>query len=335
MRNQWYIAADARQLKDRPLARQVLGEPIVLFRDEAGKPVALADRCPHRNVQLSGGKVKEGRLQCPYHGWEFDREGDCVYIPSLCEGEAIPRTACTRRYPLIEQDDYLWVWVGDEEPGEKKPFALPHRGEKGWANARLECAIPNSVDNVIENFIDCPHTGYIHGGLFRTPASHMARTTVRQVEDGVVIDIDEETETKSLLGKLLVPDGEKVTHQDRFYLPSIVQVAYGFGSRGSITGFQICTPVDEFETHVYVYVTWALGFLTPLIGPFVPTIGKVVLNQDMGVLVSQGEMVKKHGQKYVSAPADTANLWIQACRQRAKKGEPPGPDREKQVDFRL
>ncbi|MFN3429186.1 MAG: Rieske 2Fe-2S domain-containing protein [Candidatus Sericytochromatia bacterium] len=335
MRNHWYIACEATELKAKPLSRKILGEPIVLFRDGEGKASALVDRCPHRNVQLSGGKVVEGKLQCPYHGWEFDRSGCAVYIPSLTEGEKIPSTACTRTYSLLEQDGYVWVWVGDAEPGEKKPFSLPHLNEAGWANMRIKTTIPNAVDNVIENFIDCPHTGYVHGGLFRQPASHMAKTRVQAVEDGVIIDIEEENQADSLLGRLLVQKGSQVTHRDRFYLPSIVQVAYGFGPERQITGFQICTPVEDFVTEVYVYVTWKLGVLTHLIRPFVPHVGKTVLMQDMGVLVNQGEMVKRYGRQYTSAPADTANLWIQACRARAMSGQEPGSPREKQVDFRL
>jgi phenylpropionate dioxygenase-like ring-hydroxylating dioxygenase large terminal subunit len=335
MRNHWYIAADAKQVGSKPLARQILGEPLVLFRDEQGLASVLADICPHRNVQLSGGKVINGRLQCPYHGWEFDGQGQCRHIPSLCGDGAIPASAKTARYPVVEQDGYVWVWVGDEEPGDRRPFKLPHRGEAGWSNARLETVIPNSVDNVVENFIDCPHTGYVHGGLFRTPASHMARTKVQMVADGVIIDIDEENQADSLLARILVRKGEQVTHQDRFILPSIVQVAYGFGPRNAITGFQLCTPEEDFKTRVYVYLTWKLGWLTPLLTPFMPTIGKVVLDQDMGVLVNQGEVIKRHGQSFTSAPADTANLWIQASRQRAAKGQEHAQDREKQVDFRL
>jgi phenylpropionate dioxygenase-like ring-hydroxylating dioxygenase large terminal subunit len=335
MRNHWYIACESTQLKAKPLARRILGEPIVLFRDATGTATALVDRCPHRNVQLSGGKVVEGKLQCLYHGWEFDGSGRAVFIPSLTDGEKIPSAACTPAYPLLERDGYVWVWVGDEAPNGREPFALPHQNEPGWAHMRIRTTIPNAVDNVIENFIDCPHTGYVHGGLFRAPASHMARTKVQSVPDGVVIDIEEETMTNSLLAKLLVPKGGQVTHQDRFFLPSIVRVAYGFGPDKQIVGFQLCTPVEDFETEVFVYVTWKLGVFTHLIRPFVPHVGRAVLMQDMGVLVNQGEMVKRHGRSYTSAPADTANLWIQACRARALAGQAPSAEREKQVDFRL
>jgi phenylpropionate dioxygenase-like ring-hydroxylating dioxygenase large terminal subunit len=335
MRNHWYIVAATSTLKDKPLARRVLGEPLVVFRGALGQAAVLADRCPHRNVQLSGGKVCAGKIRCPYHGWEFDATGACVTIPSLCGNEAIPSQAVAPAYPVVEQDGYIWVWVGDEAPNGRLPFQLPHRNERGWGNARLEAIIPNSVDNVVENFIDCPHTGYVHGGLFRTPASHMARTRVRAVEDGVVIDIDEENQADSLLARLLVKKGAQVTHQDRFILPSIVQVAYGFGPGKAMTGFQICTPEEDFVTRVYVYLTWSFGWLTPLMTPFMPAVGKMVLNQDMGVLVNQGEMIQRHGKNFTSAPADTANLWIQAARQKALRGQAAGPEREKQVDFRL
>jgi phenylpropionate dioxygenase-like ring-hydroxylating dioxygenase large terminal subunit len=336
MRNFWYIAADARDLRARPLARRILGEPIVLFRDAEGRPQALLDRCPHRNVKLSGGTVADGRVRCPYHGWEFEGSGRCAYVPSLCAGEAIPSTARVAAYEAREQDGYVWVWVGDAPPPEgSRPFAFPHRGEAGWANARMKVVrIPNAVENVVENFIDTSHTGYVHGGLFRSPANHSARTRVQMVEDGVVIDIDEENQADSLLARLLVPKGAQVLHQDRFYLPSIVRVHYGFGPEKHIIGFQVCTPVDDFETDVYVYLTWKFGVLTPLMGPFMPHVGKVVLDQDMGVLVSQAEVIKEHGEKFVSCPADTANLWIRAVRERAKKGEPPMV-REKQVEYRL
>jgi phenylpropionate dioxygenase-like ring-hydroxylating dioxygenase large terminal subunit len=338
MRGYWYIAAEAGELGAKPLARRILGDRLVLFRDAKGHPAALVDRCPHRAVELSGGTVREGRLACPYHGWEFDGSGACAYIPSLCAGEAIPGAARAAAYPTVEQDGYVWVYVGaqpgDAPPDGVRPFPLPHRGEPGWANARLQTHIPNAVENVIENFIDCPHTGYVHGGLFRTPASHGARTVVRAVPDGVVIDIDEDQQTNSLLGRLLVPRGEAVTHQDRFHLPSTVCVAYRFGSRKAILGFQLCTPVDDHETRVYVYLTWQMGWVTHLMTPFMPLVGKVVLDQDMGVLVNQGEVLRRGEGRFVSCPADTANLWIRAARERARRGEPQ-PARETRVEFRL
>lgn len=334
MRNQWYVAALAADLKRKPLPATILGERIVLFRDETGTARALADRCPHRNVQLSLGKVEDGRLHCAYHGWQFDGQGQCVGIPSLCAGDRIPKGSQVPSYPLVEQDGYLWVFMGESPEG--LPYRIPHVGERGWGDSRIEATIPNAVDNVIENFIDCCHTGYVHGGLFRTPACKDVQTRVQQVEDGIVIEIDEEAKTDSLLARLLIPKGGKVVHVDRFIMPSIVKVSYEFGSRGTIIGHQICTPVGEFETRVFVHVAWNLGVLTPLITPFVPIVGRIILNQDMGVLINQAEQLQRQPATFVSTPADTANLWIHAFRKKHADGPSPTSDlASKDVRFRL
>lgn len=329
----WYVAAKAAELKRRPLAATVLGERLVLFRDENGQARALKDRCPHRNVQLSLGKVEAGRLQCAYHGWQFDGQGQCVAIPSLCAGDRIPKGSQVPSFPLVEQDGYLWVFMGEEAEG--LPYRIPHAGERGWGESRIEATIPNAVANVIENFIDCCHTGYVHGGLFRNPACKDVQTRIRQVEDGIVIEIDEEAKTDSLLGRLLIPKGGKVTHVDRFIMPSIVQVSYQFGDRGQIIGHQICTPVGPYETRVFVHVAWNLGPLTPLIAPFVPLVGRIILNQDMGVLVNQAEQLQREEASFVSTPADTANLWIHAFRQKHAEGPAPSERPTKDVRFRL
>jgi phenylpropionate dioxygenase-like ring-hydroxylating dioxygenase large terminal subunit len=338
VRNQWYVAATDAQVSQRPLAVRILEEPLVLFRDGQGKTAALQDRCAHRNVSLSLGTVQNGCLQCPYHGWEFDGAGQCARIPSACAGDTIPAGAKVPSYPVVVQDGYVWVWIGDEPPAGRTPYKLPQTSETHWRDCRFDVVIKNSVDNVIENFIDCPHTGYIHGGLFRTPASHRAETTVRRVADGIVIEIDEETEADSFLGRLLVAKGDKVVHIDRFIMPSTVQVSYQFSPTRHVIGHQICTPVSPFETRVFVHVAWRLGWITPLLGPLVQRVGRKVMDQDLGILENQGDLVRRHGEHFVSTAADTANVWIRHFRTQAAAGQDPGSDgvgREKKVEFRL
>ena len=73
LRNHWYVAAADHEIGQRPLGRMILGEPIVFYRAEDGTPVALEDRCPHRRLPLSMGKLVDGVLQCHYHGLRFDQ----------------------------------------------------------------------------------------------------------------------------------------------------------------------------------------------------------------------------------------------------------------------
>lgn len=384
LKHAWYVAAESRRLRDKPVAVQVCGESLVLFRGADGKAVALEDRCSHRAVALSRGKVAGGCVVCPYHGWTFDGAGKCVAIPANRAQDPIPSGSGVPSYRLREQDGYIWVWPGAGQPGgtqdgqpggtqdgqpggtqdgqpggeqdgqpggeqdgqpdggsaghaSEGPFRIPHLGERGWAWARFEARIQNNVLNVIENFIDNPHTGYIHGGLFRSPASHLTHHHVQSVPDGVVIDIDEEAKGESLLARLFLKQGGRVEHQDRFIAPSTVQVAYTFGPSKLAVGWQFCTPVSETETHVFVHVTWSAGLLTPVLKLFVPIVGKVILAQDVVILDHQGEQLRKFGDRatFCSTQADTANLWIAGQRRRAAAGDPPGKPHEKRVTFRV
>jgi phenylpropionate dioxygenase-like ring-hydroxylating dioxygenase large terminal subunit len=337
MKNYWYAAVRSTELKDKPLSCKILGEPLVLFRNAEGKAGILADRCPHRNVTLSAGRTVNGNLQCPYHGWEFNTAGRCVFIPSLCQDEKIPDTAFSPTYPVIEQDEMIWAWIGDRQPEENElPFKITHYDDKDWGHTWVQTTIKNSVDNVIENFIDCSHTGYIHGGLFRTPASHLARTSVKRVSSGVVIDIDEETDNvNSIFGRVLLGKDAKITHQDQYILPSIVKVNYGIGRDRYVIGYQICIPAEDFVTKVYVCITWKFGVLTRFLKPLVTFFGNRVLSQDIWILENQAAVIKKYGEHFISTPSDTANNWIKLSRQNARQGGGPPAEKERNVKFRL
>ncbi|MBF2053709.1 MAG: aromatic ring-hydroxylating dioxygenase subunit alpha [Candidatus Sericytochromatia bacterium] len=329
----WYIAAESRELKWRPLARTVAGVPLVLFRDDQGRAAALFDRCPHRNVQLSRGKVRQGQLQCPYHGWQFNGQGQCVHIPALPPGQKPPAGACVQTLPLKEQQGYLWVWPdAAPPPPDIQPFYLPYFEARGWHWDRLQSRIGNAVSNVVENFIDNPHTGYVHGGLFRTPASHWVDNILETTADGVRIDIREESQAESLLARLLVR-GE-VSHQDRFIYPATVEVRYAFGPGREIIGYQLCTPVSAYETRIFVHVLWQMGWLSPLVRAGFPFVGRLILQQDVGILESQGQVLQRYGEHFHSIEADSANLWIQAARQRLQRGAQL-KSRRRQVRFRI
>src|SRR3954462_4679144 len=119
-RNQWYVAAYGREVGRDLLARTVLGEPLVLYRTEAGEVVALADRCVHRRFPLSESRLDGDRVVCGYHGFTYDTSGACVYVPGQ---KRIPRTARVASYPVVERDALIWVWIGD--PALADPQIIP------------------------------------------------------------------------------------------------------------------------------------------------------------------------------------------------------------------
>ena len=79
--NFWYPAGRREEFTEQPLKRHMLGLDFVLFRDTGGIARVLSNTCAHRGGSLADGKVKGDCIQCPYHGWEFDGDGQCRKIP--------------------------------------------------------------------------------------------------------------------------------------------------------------------------------------------------------------------------------------------------------------
>ena len=108
LKNYWYVAAIDHEVSRTPMRRIICNEPVVIYRTEDGMPVALEDRCAHRHLPLSMGKLKGDILECLYHGLCFDRTGACIKVPGQ---ETIPPSARVRAYPMVERYHWLWIWI--------------------------------------------------------------------------------------------------------------------------------------------------------------------------------------------------------------------------------
>jgi vanillate O-demethylase monooxygenase subunit len=158
IRNAWYVAAWADEVSDKPVARRILGEPVVLFRDEAGKAAALLDMCCHRGAPLSCGKVVSNGLECGYHGMVYAGDGACVHIPGQVH---IPAKARVQSFPLVEKDALLWVWLGD--PAAADPSTIVgypfHNDTAHWPHKHTMYPIEGSASLMVDNLMDLTHLG--------------------------------------------------------------------------------------------------------------------------------------------------------------------------------
>jgi phenylpropionate dioxygenase-like ring-hydroxylating dioxygenase large terminal subunit len=161
LRNCWYVAAWDRELGRSPLARTILGEPVVLYRREDGTPVALEDRCCHRSLPLSIGSVTGDDLRCAYHGLRFDSTGACVEVPGQ---PAVPPGARIRSYPLHEKWNWVWIWMGD--PALADPALIPDwwwAGHADWAWTKPErIHVKCNYQLINDNVLDVTHLAYVH-----------------------------------------------------------------------------------------------------------------------------------------------------------------------------
>lgn len=161
LRNRWYVAAWADDVGREPLGRILLGDYVCLYRKEDGTPVALENRCPHRNLPLSEGNLIGDNVQCAYHGLEFDETGACVHVPGQPEA---PEWACVRTYPLVERHRWLLIWMGD--PAEADEALIPdfHRNlsDPDWDGATGQTYVKAGYRLVLDNLLDLSHLSYVH-----------------------------------------------------------------------------------------------------------------------------------------------------------------------------
>jgi phenylpropionate dioxygenase-like ring-hydroxylating dioxygenase large terminal subunit len=329
----WWLVAPSTALRgEQPLARTVLGRRLVLFRDASGSARALDDRCLHRSVSLSLGQVREGCIECPYHGWRFDGRGACTKVPSACD-EPLPKGRIDS-LPVHEAEGSIWLWAGDGEPDSAPSWAFLGRAPHRVAELETELACP--LLQVIDNFVDCAHTGFVHRGLFRGEPSRRVRALVREVDSGVHIETFGETDTDSLLAKVLVPRGEAIVHTDEVLLPHTVRVTYRFGERTIVT-ISTSTPIDAEHTRVFTRLQVDFGVLTqPVLAALVPMTRKI-LDQDRVVLDDQGEQLRRHGKRFgASCKADAATAFVSRAYEAWLRGEHPPPElRTREVEVLL
>lgn len=187
IRNDWYIAAWSHEVQGgKPLARTICNDPIVLFRDAAGKAAALEDRCSHRGAPLSCGEMVPEGLQCGYHGLVFGGDGKCVYIPGQSN---IPPRAHIKSYPLVEQDEFLWIWMGDPakaDPAKIVPYPW-NNDHKNWPHKPERFHVECNFVLLVDNLMDLTHLGYVHKGTIGgNPRTHVeAKMDITRTDNGV------------------------------------------------------------------------------------------------------------------------------------------------------
>ena len=159
----WQPAALLDELEgERPLkALRLLGRDLVLFRDEAGR-LGLIDRdCPHRNADLAYGRLEDGGLRCPFHGWLFDVEGKCLDTPAEPEGSRLCQNIRQRSYPVVARSGIVFAWLGEGEPP-----ALPD----------FDCFIaPDTHTFAFKGLVECNWLQALEVGMDPAHASYLHR----------------------------------------------------------------------------------------------------------------------------------------------------------------
>lgn len=159
--NCWYVVARSSEVKQKPVGVTLWEQAIALYRDSQGKIHALSDRCPHRFVKLSHGNVIDDLLECSYHGWRFDNNGNCAAVPYLAANQKLPNCQI-RSYPVEERDGFIWLFPGDATLAKQQtPLSILEWEHLNYIAtvSVIDCAAHYSY--LIENLMDMYH-GHLH-----------------------------------------------------------------------------------------------------------------------------------------------------------------------------
>ena len=187
----WHPVAQSHEvLKDAPLSVKLLDQAVVLWRDNEGAVQAFVDRCPHRGARLSMGRVENGHLECPYHGWQFASGGQCVKVPAVPDFVP-PATQRVKSFDVQEAYGLVWVRLQEGEAENANAPVLPAFAAEADEHLRkVNCGpydVAASAPRIIENFLDMSHFGFVHEGwLGSRDATAMAAYKVESTATGVL-----------------------------------------------------------------------------------------------------------------------------------------------------
>ena len=182
-RNQWYVAAFSREVSRKPMERWLLDEPVAMYRTESGEVVALEGRCAHRHFPLAEGTLVGNDLQCPYHGFTYSPDGQCIRVPSQ---ERTPRNCRIKAYPTVEKWRWIWIWMGD--PALADPALIPDHGSIGLEDDGLITdevlyeELEARYQLIHDNLMDLSHVAFLHRNTLGGGSDSSAEAKVIETE---------------------------------------------------------------------------------------------------------------------------------------------------------
>nr|GLL32770.1 protein TIC 55, chloroplastic [Ipomoea trifida] len=294
---EWYPLYLAKNVPDdAPLGLTVFDKQVVLYRDGGGVLRCFEDRCPHRLAKLSEGQLFDGKLECLYHGWQFDGDGKCVKIPQLPEDAKIPRSACAKPYEIRDSQGVIWIWMSHKTP--PKPEKIPwfeNFDRPGFRDVSTTHELPYDHSILLENLMDPAHV----------PISHDRTDFTAKREDAgpLFFEVTERTGRgfagwwgrKSDQGK-----PNYIPNFLRFEAPCVLQnnreIIGENGAKDYFSGLFLCRPSGQGKSMLIVRfgnTREAPGLLKIIPEWFFHQNAGKVFEQDMGFLSSQNETLMK------------------------------------------
>lgn len=256
-----------------PLAVKVASTPVVLFRDAEGRPSALLDRCPHRGVALSLGKVKDGVLECPFHGWQLDGGGHVCHVPwnpdaklGVLRGVSVP---------VRELAGQVWLYTAPVEEPPSAPEVHEALLRPGVRVSGFRVEWNTHWTRAMENMLDWPHLPFVH-------RASIGKSMVSRA-GGARMDVAWEERPWGAHTHIQI-DGKPEPGSLDFRWPNQMNLHLPIPGR-LLMMLVACIPVDERRT--VMLLTMARDFMTsPLFDYFFHRANARIANEDRAIVES-------------------------------------------------
>lgn len=322
--NQWYAVLESKEVKkNRVIGATRMGEKLVFWRDQDGEVACLWDKCAHRGVKLSIGKVIDGEIQCPFHGLQYDSSGKCTVIPSRGRAAKVPENFKVHHYPARDEHGMIWIWWGDVQE-EYPPIPFFDNIDKSFDYATHVCRWTVHYSRAIENQLDVSHLPFVHYNTIGRGG--------KTVCDGPYVEADEkelkawvmnrkDDGTLSLLPKEVKKPARATSLH--FKYPNVWQLNLA----GPLKVVAFFSPVDEENTVIYLrfYQNFVkIPGLKQLTTRLSMLMNNKILHQDRRVVLTQQPKKTAYKMKENLFPADYPIAMYRKFRQELReKNNPP------------
>jgi len=285
--NQWYPVLDSSELKkNKPLRIKRFNENMALWRDEVNAICCISDKCCHRGASLSCGRITSGKLECPFHGFVFDKSGNVRVIPANGKNKPVPESMKVPAWKTFEGNGFIWVWWGDAEKATQAPFFFSDLNNFSYSWLKDHWNVHYS--RAIENQLDVVHLPFVHRSTIGKGNKTLVHGPVVTMEDNLlsfyVMNVIDDGNSVPLKPDEIT-DYKKLPHLS-FHYPNIWQNYI----TEKIRAFAAFVPVDEENTIIYIRYYQDLIRIPGLKWLF-NYIGKissiVILRQDKRVVTTQ------------------------------------------------
>jgi phenylpropionate dioxygenase-like ring-hydroxylating dioxygenase large terminal subunit len=281
--NQWYAILDSKELKrGKPLMIKRFNENMALWRDTKNTVCCISDKCCHRGVSLSCGRIVGGKLECPFHGFLYDKTGTVRSIPANGMNRAVPESMKVLYWKTFEGYGFIWVWWGDNNKATAEPFFFSDLAGFSYSGLRDHWNVHYS--RAIENQLDVVHLPFVHRTTIGRGNKTLVNGPVVIMEDNLlsffVFNVKDDGKTVPLKPDE-IQDYKRLPHLS-FHYPNIWE---NYISE-KIRAFAAFVPVDDENTIIYQkliripVLKWIFNYLGKISS-------KIILRQDKRVVITQ------------------------------------------------